>query len=268
VVPKAGRSGLTLIELLVASAIMGMTVAALAVLAHAVQVGTEYGEGHGEAIQHGRVTLERITRLANEATTSPQFPGFLPLYVEQDGNRYPDTLVVWHPTGTPVDPEGLPRFNEVVIFCPHAEQPNELIQLTAPDDTRTVPPYDDRTAWLAEVDALKGSESSRQVALTPLVRTASTDGSDTPDKQRACVRFNVRLRPSETELAECTAGEVDWDKLPWVQNIYSSTLGLRQAWLRIELQLMPGSDAQARGMSGQTAIPFFDSAAVYYTLED
>ncbi|MBN1591350.1 MAG: prepilin-type N-terminal cleavage/methylation domain-containing protein [Pirellulales bacterium] len=261
------RSGLTLIELMVASTIMAITVAALAVLAHAVQSGAEYGNGHGQAVQHARVTFERITRLANEATTSPQFPGLLVVATNQAGNLYPDTLVVWHPSGVPSDPEGLPRFSELVIFCPRAGHPNELIELTAPSDTRTVPMYKNQALWFTEIEALKSSTTTRQVNLTNLVRTASTDDTAPEDSRRACVRFNVRLRPSDANLAAYEANTVDWDELPWVQNVYSPSLGLRQVWLRIELQLMPGGGDQANNTSTKTAIPFFDSAAVYYSVK-
>ncbi|HLA84920.1 MAG TPA: prepilin-type N-terminal cleavage/methylation domain-containing protein [Thermoguttaceae bacterium] len=271
----ARRSGLTLVELLVASAIMVLIVGALGVLAKAVQMGAQYSGGHGEAIQHARVTLERITRIANEATTSQTFPGILTLATTAGGNSYPDTLVVWHPDDAPADPARLtPRFNELVIFCASLEQPNELIQLTAPGDTRPVPEYTDQSVWRAAVESLRQSDVTRQIVMTNLVRTASADGSGLPSSLRPCVRFNVRLRPSETQLTAYENGtysndeakEEAWKEIPWVQNIYSPSLGLRQVWLRIELQLTPGDAAQENATGEETAIPFLDSATVYYSV--
>jgi hypothetical protein len=116
------------------------------------------------------------------------------------------------------------------------------------------------------VESLKQSDVTRQIVLTSLVRTASTDGTASPDSRRACVRFTVRLWPSEAQLQEYVAGDIPWNELPWVQNIYSHSLGLRQVWLRIELQLMPGTQTRADGSGAETAIPFLDSATVHYTL--
>lgn len=264
---RPARAGLTLVELLVGAAVMAIVATALAALANAVYLGAEYSGGHGEAVQNARVTLERITRLASEATTSPRFPGMIVVAAEQNAHSFPDTLVIWHPTTTPLDPAGLPRFNELAIYCPDADRPNELIELTAPGDTRTVPEYTDLNDWAEEIEALKASSTARRVILTSLVRTASADATGSATNLRACVRFNVRYRPSDADLAKYEADEVSWEELPWVQNIYSHSLGLRQVWLRIELQLMPGSQAKDDTDGGQTAIPFFDSASVHYTLK-
>ena len=261
------RSGLTFIELLVAAAIMAMIIAALAMLAKAVQVGVEYGGNHGEVIQNARVTLERITHMANEATTSPDFPGLLVVPEVVDGNEYPDTLVIWHPSsGTPYDPDGRPRFDELVIYCPNPDRPNELLELTAPGDTRTVPKYNEASNWKTEIDALKNSDATRKTVLTALVRMASTDGTNMAYSLRPCVRFNVRLRPSEANLTEFGDGNVPWEELPWVQNIYSPSIGLRQVWMRVEMQLVPGSHGQTEENNRDSALTFLDSAAVHYTL--
>jgi len=272
--PNRARSGLTLVELLVAAAIMAIVVAALATLSRALYAGAEYGGGHGEAIQHARVALERITRLANEATTSPEFPGMIVVAAQQGGYQYPDTLVVWHPAAVAADPAGRPRFNELVIFCTKADQPNERIELTAPGDTRIVPEYDDLNDWAEEIDNLKSSSSTRQTVLTNLVRTAFAGSGASGTELRGCVRFNVRMRPADDndpldcDLEAFHAGRKSWEDLPWVQNIYSHSLGLRQGWLRIELQLTPGDQAHSDQSGARAAIPFFDSAAVHYTLRN
>jgi hypothetical protein len=41
---------------------------------------------------------------------------------------------------------------------------------------------------------------------------------------------------------------------------------MRQSWLRTELQLLPG-DASSADTTGQQAVPFFGSAALYYQVE-
>jgi hypothetical protein len=78
------------------------------------------------------------------------------------------------------------------------------------------------------------------------------------------VRFHVALRPSDDDWSRFQNSELTWSELPWAQSIYGSSIGMRQAWLRMELQLMPGDDAAAIDPEGETALTFFDSAAIYY----
>jgi hypothetical protein len=76
------------------------------------------------------------------------------------------------------------------------------------------------------------------------------------------VRFHVTLRPSESDWAEYENGDLAWTDLPWAQSIHGSQTGLRQAWCRVELQLMPGDSAFAVDPEGDTAVTFFGSAAI------
>jgi hypothetical protein len=250
-----------LIELLIASAVMAMTMAALAALGKAVQVNAAYGDGHGQAVQHARVAIERITRMAREATASPSFPGFLVLTEAEAGWRFPDTVVIWHPSGSPVDPNGLPRFNELIIYCPDPEDPHQLVEITAPSDTRTVPALSDLTTWASRIDGIKNASSSQMVMLTDLMRSCPVGTGF-----RGAVRFESRLRPSAEEWTSYQAGDLDWDDLPWVQGLYGSKTGLRQAWLRIELQLMPGATVIGDDPGGQQAMAFLGSAALYFQM--
>jgi prepilin-type N-terminal cleavage/methylation domain-containing protein len=255
------RRGLTLVELLIASAIMAMTVAALAGVAKAVRLGAAHGDGQAQAVQHARVALDRIARMAREATASPVFPGFLVVAETEGGWRFPDTLVVWHPNGTAVNPDGLPRFDELTIYCPHPDHPEQLVEITAPSDTRTAPSVDDATTWASEISAIKRSSSSQVVTLTNLLRVCAVGAS-----QRGAARFETRLRPTAAQWTSYKAGTLAWGDMPWVQGICGSQTGLRQSWVRIELQLMPGATAAAQDPQGQQAIPFFDSAAIYYEM--
>jgi hypothetical protein len=258
------RGGLTLLELLIAMSILVMVAGTLASLARGIQQGYEYTEGHGLATQHARVVLERIGRCVREATANEQFPGAI-VVAEQVGSwRFPDTLVVWHPEASAADPDGLPRYNELVIYCPSPSAPSQLIELTAPLDTRTVPPVDQTAQWATEIANLKQSASSQQVGLTDLVRSGSVNNVS-ESSWRGAVRFETRLRPSEQEWDDYQDSSRPWDELSWVQGIYGSQTGLRQTWVRMELQLMPG-EAVAGDPAALRPIPFFGSAALYYEL--
>jgi prepilin-type N-terminal cleavage/methylation domain-containing protein len=258
-------SGMTLVELLVAMSILVLVAGTLAALGRGVQQSYEYCEGYGQATQHGRVALERIERTVDEATANEQFPGFLVLADTVGSWRLPEVLVVWHPPGAPADLAGLPRYSELVIFCPDWYSQNQLVEITVPGDTRVVPAVTDLAAWRTEVTAIRKNALSRSVTLTDLVRTCPIPES-TALPIRGAVRFESRLRPSQSEWNEYQAGTRAWNAIAWPQGIFGTKTGLRQAWLRIELQLMPGADWVANEEETLQPMPFFGSAAVYYEL--
>ncbi|MDY0167749.1 MAG: prepilin-type N-terminal cleavage/methylation domain-containing protein [Thermoguttaceae bacterium] len=261
------HGGLTLIELLIAMSIMAMVVGALGTLAHGVQLAFEYTEGRGLATQHARVVLDRIARHVEEATASGEFPGFLVVPAVEGGGEFPEVLVVWHPNGQPADPDGLPRYNELVIYAPNVSNASQLLEMTAPQDNRTVPPISDMSRWRSELSALRGNSRMESFALTNLLRMCSVSGTGGSSDQRGAVRFHSRVRPSEADWAAYKSGEKDWTELPWVQGVFGSQTGLRQAALQIEFQLMPGDAPVVADTNTHGAVPFFGAAALYYQLE-
>ncbi len=256
------RSGFTLLELMISISIMVIVMGSLGAMAKAVNQGANYGETYGTATQHARVAMERIAASVRGATTSNQFPGMIVITETVGGWKFPDILVVWHPEGDPVDPDGLPRVNELRVYSPNPDSPNELLEITFPDDTRTVPSPTDTAAWLTEAALAKTSSSGIRTVLTDMLRTAQVNSLAT--SRRGLARFIVRYRPSEQEMANHAAGSADWADLAWPQGIYSDQVGMRQAWLRMELQLLPGSTSVGAPSSGNTAIPFLGSASRFF----
>ena len=260
---KAGsRVAFSLLELVVAISIMVIVMGSLGAMAKAVNEGALYGETYGTATQHARVAMERIGATVRGATTSDEFPGLIVIEETVSGWGFPDMLVVWHPDSTPVDPDGLPRFNELRVYCPDPDTPSELLELAFPTDSRTVPLPDDTVSWLAEAASLKTSVRATRTVLTNMLRTAPV--SSLASSERGAARFQVRYRPSENELDDYEAGSKNWDDLAWPQGIYTNNIGLRQVWLRIELQIVPGSTSVGAQAADETAIPFLGSATCFY----
>lgn len=258
------RTGLTLVELLIAISIISLTALALGTLARATQISAAYVEGHSTAAQHARVTSERIQRAVQTCNASETFPGAVLFAESVGGVRFPDTLVVWKPDAgaNAADPDGLPRFSELVLFCPNPSVPKELLEITSRTDLRTVPALSNSSQWATELAALKTGNVSRKVVLTDLLRTASTTTGGTA---RGCARFETVLRPSATELSSFRAGTTPWDELSWPQHWFGQTTGMRQTWVRWELQLMPNSRSGGAA-ADSLAIPFPGSAARYYDI--
>ena len=260
------RSAITLLELLIAMSLMVMIVGSLGVLARGVQMSYEHGEGYGTITQHARIVVERIERLVNEATANEQFPGFLILSETESGFSFPDTLVVWHPNGAALDPNGLPRMNELVIFCADPTLPSQLVELTAPADTTVMPATSDQTGWLSRIQAMKVSAQTQKTCLTTLLRTCLVN-STSSTRARGAIRFAWRKSPSDAEWASYVAGTTAWKNLSWVQGSYGANTGLCQSWLRFEVQLAPASNVTATNEYVMLPVPFFGSAAVYYQLQ-
>ncbi|MDA1054780.1 MAG: prepilin-type N-terminal cleavage/methylation domain-containing protein [Planctomycetota bacterium] len=263
------RRGLTLVELLMVSAVMAILATTLAALATTVQVANQQQLGHGLALQHGQVAIGRIERAIQGATVNQQFPGFIVMSETVNGSTFPDTLVVWKPKGQPAAPDGLPRVNELVVFTPASDDSARFVELRRSSDTSEVPPLANDDDWRYLMSKLKSSAyadyGSRAAVLTDLMRVGVvTNSSGQPVGKRGCIRFEQVLRPSAAEWKSYQTGSVSWKSLPWVQGIYGANFGQRQALCRIELQLRPGDVVSH---DKQLAIPFFGSAAIYYSLE-
>lgn len=255
---------MTLIELLAVSAVLLMMAGAMTALAINVQDSGRHTFEQALSLQHGLVVLQRIQRAVSGATANAEFPGFLVLAAKVHGQPYPDTLVVWYAPGGVADPDGLPRMNELVVFCPNPENPEELWELTVPDDTRTAPAADDLNDWEDEVDDMQTSNSAVRVVLTDLLRVANAAPGQKQRRWRAAVRFESDQRPSTAEWSAYLQGTRSWDSLSWAQGIHGTRTGLRQSRCRYELQLRPGDTADN---SRDAAIPLFGSGAVFYELQ-
>jgi hypothetical protein len=256
---RGRRRGLTLTELLIAGTIMTMLAAGMGTLVMTVHSTNEYCRGQSVAAQHGRVAIDRITRAVRTAQTSPQFPGCLVVSETVGTWDFPDTLVVWSPSGSAADPEGLPRVNELVIYTPDPVLPTRLIELREPSSAAIVPAASDAAGWATLVANLKVSVAAVKTELSDRLRTGAVSGGS--GDARGCVRFSVALAPSADWWAEYKAGTRAWSALDWPLDCYSTRTGMRRVVCQVELHILP-SDVDA----GQTAVPFFGSTALTYEL--
>jgi len=267
--PDAGRSdrpssrrGMTMVELLMAVAIMGILAGAMAGIAMAVQQSAVYNYGRTTSAQNARVSLDRINRMVLTATSAPNYPGVAVCTTTIGSYLFPDTLLVWHPaSGTPVNAAGPPLISELVIYCFDPNTPNNLIELTAPTNNSTIV-MDSATlssgSWPNVIAGLKTASSSQKTVLTSLLRTAAASGV------RGVVRFNLDLHATASEWTSYQNGSLTWANIAWPQGLYSSAGALRQASVRTELQLMPAQLQGQQDPSGQQPLIYFGSASLYY----
>jgi len=259
------RRGLTLVELMIASGLLGMLSLSLAALAHTVETGNRHGYAKTTALQHGRVAIARLERAIRAAHATTEFPGFWVLDDVRGAYRFPEVLVVWRPAAPPPDPSARPKVSELVLFAPDPEAPNRLLEITSPSDQRTAPDLADRAAWDSLISEMRDDSSARQVTLTEHLRTAIV-GINGLNETRAAVWFYVRHLPSAADLGRHAAGEIAWSDLPWVRDIATNDTGLRQSWCAIELHMQPPASQSRSDASGLNVLPMFGSAAVEYSV--
>ena len=263
------RRGLTLLELMIAMAVSTILVGALAVLASATRQTSDFNSGQSAAVQHARVVHERLQRFVGEAYATETYPGVVVVDETVSGHRYCDTVVIWHPSGAPTNAAGPPLVNELIIIGPDPTDPRRLMEFTAPTDTRTIQLNDaslNTTSGRTLIGSIKAASTTIKTLLTPLVRTAST-GNGSTSSLRAAVRFECELHPTTAEMTTYRGGSLAWEDVAWPQGWFSTSCGMRQIWLRSELQLV-SEEYNDDGTLPATAIglPFLGSATNYYNL--
>jgi len=256
------RRGLTLAELLIATAIMTIIALSLAAMATTSRTAGDYVYAQTQTSQHARVVIRQIESAIASASGNEQFPGCLAVSTTVGSATFPDALVVWIPS-TDIDADTVPRMSEFQVFVSDADDPRILLRLQDTTDTRVAPSVNEPALWLTEIAALQSSQSAERVELTSLLRTAATSNG----VSRAALRFHTRLLPSQTEWDSYQAGSTSWSDLAWVQGIYGSDTGLRQTWCHFEIQLIFDSSMDNASSTGNDYAPFFGSAALYYTLQ-
>ena len=252
----------TLVEMLMAMGVMSLVAIGLAFLSTAVQESSEHTLGQGNAAQHARVALERIEARCRGAYANESFPGFA-VFADTVGiYTFPEVLVVWSPASTPANPTGLPQFNELLFYFPNPSSPNELLEVTVPDDSRTAPAITQTASWLSEIVAIQKSETAEQVVLTDLVHI----GGNVNGSRRGAVRFQTIHWPTTQDMALYRAGLKTWDSMKFAQGVIDDERGLAHHACQIELQLTP-DDRIGEIESQRDPVPFFGSEAIYYMIE-
>src|SRR5262245_29933304 len=193
------RRGLTIVELLSALTVMTLIIGSLATLSSAVQVAQRYSSGNNDAVQHARVTLDRIANSVRNSYATDTYPGVSVVSTTVSGVSYPQTLVVWKPSGSPANSNGPPLVGELVIYTPDPNAPNQLLEVTAASSTTSVT-LSPSSSLKTQIDGIVQSNSSKKTVLTNLVRTVSTSNSTTTtSNSQAAVRFVLLVTPSTTE---------------------------------------------------------------------
>ncbi|UUO08871.1 type II secretion system GspH family protein [Blastopirellula sp. J2-11] len=256
------RRGMTLAEMLVATAIMGMMAAALSTIALAVQMAHEYAADQGVMAQHARVIIERIQRAFSGATASESFPGAKIITYYDSTYPFPQAIAIWNPETIALDPDGSPLIGELKFFASDPSEPNRLLEFQATGDARPAPTT--AAAWRDLVEELLDNDDVEKIELTDLIAAPKLVAGGA--RSYSTLRFEMRLRPDEAEVADMRDGLKTWASLRWPQRSYGPHSGTRQSWVAFQFQVAPDATAAQRSSVDVEAAPFFGSASLYYTL--
>jgi prepilin-type N-terminal cleavage/methylation domain-containing protein len=251
----AARRGLSLVEMLMATAICAIVLMGFAAMAETLVAVDNSSSGEMSSLQHGQVALMRIQDHVRLAYVTESFPGFRVHSTTVGTQTYPDLLIIWRPTGTPANPTGKPRVNELVVIGPDPNTPNNLIELRHSSSTTTCPNYSDNAGWTTTLTNM--FTSGQKTTLTGKLRTAIP--ADSTSTRRGCLRFLRLAEPTDAEFSSYRASTIAWSALDWPLDLNSTKAGVRTVTCLFELQLAT-SDAN----SINEMIPLFGSASRSY----
>lgn len=267
------RRGLTLVELLIAGTVLSLVSLVLGGLVMAVQTAKAHTDGLEEATLQARAALDRIRFMVAEAGVyqvpgEPTTPGLAVVKHRWSVYDLPDVLVVWSGGRSGgLGDAGLhrrrPRIDELVVYAPDSETPHRLVELAWPGNHSTI---DFRDADFGRtIRSLVSSGEADSVLLCDRVRVSPLSGwLGASGSEVGNVRFDLTWTPEGSALSSASPGTEEWFDLPWVRGVVSPGSGLRQATLRMELQVEPREGQPSRGETRPIAVPFFGSASYRY----
>src|SRR5262249_10137159 len=155
------------------------------------------------ATQNARVVLDRIQRTMRSAYANELFPGILSIPTTVGTYTYPDAVAVWTPPNNIPSNNtstGLPLYSELTIYCPSPTKPQQLLEITRPNDSTVAPQPTDSTSWATTLSRFANGTDSTVLTLTSMLRTASASStvttqsngrttSTTSSQLRGCARF-------------------------------------------------------------------------------
>jgi prepilin-type N-terminal cleavage/methylation domain-containing protein len=264
--PSGSRRGLTLAELLCASAILTLLAGAMATLAYGVSGANDYSRGQNEAAQHARVALERIRRNVIHCKASESFPGCLVASTAVGIHAFPDRLLIWKSDGVAAGATEYPKQSDLIVYTYNPSRPTELLEITTTDTTLLNSTTN--SALNTVVDALLASPSSTKTVITDRLDIATTgNGTGTrlaellaDSASRGMVRFRILMSPTAAQWAEYKGGARAWANIDWPLDQFGTDTGNRRVSCLTELQML------ADDTSEKPAIPFFGSATKVYQL--
>lgn len=263
------RRGFTLVDLLMGMMITTMMCAMMAGVMFAANAAWDHTTGSEDAAQQARAGIDRIKYMVSQAGVyklagQPTVPGIAVVNRTVDSVPYPEILVLW--TGGQnggMAASGvqtrLPLVNELVIYAPQSGDPSRLVEITSALSSSI-----DFTAstFTAAILAIVDSTTNNRTLLSDRVHI-----SDLPSRSAkiaGCIFFEAFESPTAAALQGVSPGSAAWNALTWSQGVYTSSSGLRQVTVRMELQFNLRANSPNGSLTSTVAFPFTGSASYRY----
>jgi len=258
---KRRQTGLSLAELLVATMIMGLISASFGALAMSIQMANEHATSKNRMGQSARIILGRVERTIGSAHANESFPGVRVVTYSKSTYDFPQVLAVWVPPAS--GPAGsYPQVDELVFFAANPDSPNRLLEIHPVNDSSAAPAFDSDNLWRTLLTQVLEDNETEVIPLFDQLRVGKVSSSDSDTF--STLRFDVRVRPNDDQLASARAGDTNWTDLPWTNSINGNSTGLRQVWVSFSYQIVPSDDVDEHDAMQDQSVPFFGSSAIYY----
>jgi len=267
------RSGLTLVELLMAMAISSILIVALGGIVTATQSAWIHSQGIEDSQAQVTATFDRIKMMVSQAgvyQVSGQPPQVGLAVVTHSWNYVdiPDTLVVW--TGGRnggISDNGtltrLPKMNELLIYTLDPNDPHNLIEVALPESTTEID-FNSSSFKNTIRTAIK-SKNAESALLCNRFKNSQYILSGSPwGPATGILLFEITKTPSDSSLGAVTAGTSSWMNLSWPQGTVSASSGLRQVSVQYEAHIEISERTSLNEVNSTTALPFFGSCSRLY----
>ena len=269
--------GFTLGEIIIAMTVTSIVSMVVSGLVVAVHKAWEHNKGLEDVGNQARATIDRMQYMIAHAGVykvagQPTTLGLAVVSRRWAILDFPDVLVVWSGGrfGGMSDAgilQRLPRMDELVIYAPDPGDPSRLLEITLPEDSRVID-FRDPNFGRSIQSAIQSPDAESALLCDRVRRTRLPRLAGASQRfELANVRYELVLTPSDGELTGTSPGTKAWSELPWSQGIVSSDSGLRQATVRMELQVEPQEGQSSWIPSKSVAIPFFTSASYRYVFQ-
>jgi prepilin-type N-terminal cleavage/methylation domain-containing protein len=280
---RYGRSGFTLVELLISMTIASLLSVVLGGLIVAVNAAWKHTRNLEDATLQAQAAIERIKYMVSHAGVyqvpgRPTHVGMAVVSHDWFFLEMPDILVIWsggREGGMAAQgvQNQMPRVNELVIYAADPTVATRLVEITIPEDSSEID--FEGTDFSDTIKTLIESPDAQSTLLSDRVRTTEFPGFATSTSIAVGnIRFELMQTPSNETLEGVAANTDEWRNLPWCQGIATVQTGLRHARLRVELQLESETAAEKSNLTANyseskdpdktTSIPYFGSASYRY----
>lgn len=280
---RPGRDAFTLAELLMALAITSMLTVVLGGIVSAVFTARAHTEGLQDATTQAQAALDRVKFTIAQAGVyqrgdEPTVLGIAVVPHRWYVLSHPGILVVWSGGRNGGMAAGgvqnrLPLVNELVIYTADPNHGNQFVEIAVPGDSSEIafpltndPDDADFVTFQDRIIGLMASNAAERIPLCDrLRRTELPAVAGVEAMSLGHVRFEVVETPDDDVIAsQQTTGSPLWTDLPWAQGIAGNDFGIRQATVRIELELNKVSPQTEGTVTASAAVPVFGSASYRY----